>query len=293
MSGAALGEADFRRYIAAFNRSEFAVMGEYYVPDIHFAGQGGQFHSREAVLDFYRLVKSRLRETVHVKDLIVGANDIAADLQTELYALEDWPDFPPGAIKKGETRRSENFVWYEIEGRQFARIRSARYRRDWDGSPEFPTGAVLAGRAVAGRADAGRADAGTPMTAARFADYIAAFNRDDVAAYGDFYDDDVVLVIAGKTELHGRQAIFDFYKDVKSKTDRTIEINRVIASAGHLAAELQSEFVARQDLPEFAAGPMKKGDRMFINTIVLYDLHHGKFARIRSARLLKKANHES
>lgn len=94
-----------------------------------------------------------------------------------------------------------------------------------------------------------------------------------------------MLVIAGNTELRGRQAIFDFYSDVKSKTDRIIQINRVIAAPGHLAAELQSEFVARRDLPEFAAGPMREGDRMFVNTIVLYHLRDGKFARIRSARL--------
>lgn len=137
MSGPAFGEADFRRYIAAFNCSEFAILADYYAPEIRFAGQGGQFQSRDEVLAFYRMVKSRLRETIRVKELIVGENEIAADLETELYALEDWPDFPAGPIKKGETRRSENFVWYEIEGRRFSRIRSARYKREWDESPEF------------------------------------------------------------------------------------------------------------------------------------------------------------
>ena len=275
MSEATLGEADFRRYVDAFNASEFSVMAQYYVPGIRFAGQGGQFQSRDEVLAFYRMVKSRLRETLRVKELIVGETEIVADMETELYALEDWPDFPPGAIKKGETRRSENFVWYEIEGRQFSRIRSARYRREWDESAEFSPGA---------------ADGDISMTAARFADYIDAFNRGDVAAYAGFYDEDVVLVIAGNTELRGRGAIAEFYDDVKSKTDRTIQINRVISAPGHLAAELQSEFVARQDLPEFVAGPMKRGDRMFINTIVLYHLRGGKFSRIRSARLLKTPN---
>jgi len=56
----------------------------------------------------------------------------------------------------------------------------------------------------------------------------------------------------------------------------------------HLTAD-EILLQARQDLPEFAAGAMEKGDRMFVNTIVLYHLRGGKFARIRSARLLKKA----
>ena len=125
------------------------------------------------------------------------------------------------------------------------------------------------------------------MTGERFAEYIDAFNRDDYAAFGQFYDDDVVLVIAGKTELRGRTAIFDFYRVVKSQTRRTIQVNKVITAPTRLAAELQSEFLALEDLPDFTAGPMKKGGRIFINTFVLYELREGKFIRIRSALLRK------
>ena len=125
------------------------------------------------------------------------------------------------------------------------------------------------------------------MTEERFRAYIDAFNRDDYSSFGHYYDEDVVLVIAGKTELKGRQAIFDFYKTVKSQTRRTIQVNKVITAPNHLAAELQSEFLALEDLPSFTAGAMKKGGRIFINTFVFYDLRDGKFARIRSAEFRK------
>jgi len=127
------------------------------------------------------------------------------------------------------------------------------------------------------------------MTADRFRAYIDAFNRDDHAAYGDFYQDDVVLVIAGKTELRGREKIFAFYKTVKAQTRRTIQVNKVVVTANRIAAELQSEFLALEDVPDFSAGPLKKGGRIFINTIVLYELRDGKFSRIRSAELRKIA----
>jgi hypothetical protein len=55
-------------------------------------------------------------------------------------------------------------------------------------------------------------------------------------------------------------------------------VNRLITAPGRLAAELQSEFVATVDATQFVAGPMKRGDRIFINTFVLYELHQGKFA---------------
>jgi hypothetical protein len=148
---------------------------------------------------------------------------------------------------------------------------------------------TLGGAALAGALPA-RAAGCTPsvgMSEERFRAYMDAFNRDDYAAFGDYYAEDVVLVIAGKTELRGRQAIFDFYKTVKSQTRRTIQINKVITAPNHLAAELQSEFLALEDLPSFSAGPMKKGGRIFINTFVFYDLRDGKFARIRSAEFRK------
>jgi ketosteroid isomerase-like protein len=277
----AITDADFRSYIAAFNRSDFAAFGEYYAPQIHFQGQAGEFHSRAEVVSFYREVKARLRETIKILALVIGKHDIVAELETELHALVDWPDFPTGPIYGGETRRSHNFVWYEVADGAIESIRSARYRSFPDASANNDTPAWVEPER--------RPSLQSAMSAEHFSAYIDAFNRDDVPTYGDYYDDNVVLVLAGKTELRGRKAIFDFYETVKSQTRRTLQINKFVATPNHLAVELQSEFLALQDLPEFTAGPMSKGGRIFINTFVLYDLRDGKFARIRSAPFRKIA----
>jgi hypothetical protein len=118
---------------------------------------------------------------------------------------------------------------------------------------------------------------------AAFAAYIDAFNRDDYAAFGKYYADDVVLVVAGVRELRGRQAIFDFYKGVKTQTRRTIDIVQVFSDGQGLAAELQSEFLALEDAPDFPTGPLRAGERMRIHTFVLYELSGGRYSRIRSA----------
>jgi len=125
------------------------------------------------------------------------------------------------------------------------------------------------------------------MSRERFLAYIDAFNKDDYSGFGDYYDEDVELVIAGNRELHGRQAIFDFYKVVKAQTQRTIQVDKFIGTGNRIAVELESEFLALEDLPDFSAGPMKKGGRIFINTFVIYELVNGKFARIRSAEFRK------
>jgi hypothetical protein len=128
LNAGGLTEADFREYIAAFNRGDFEGFGRYYADDVIFQGRAGQFSKREDVLNFYRKVKSRIRETLTLHDIILGEQDIVADLETELYALADWLDFPTGPIRKGQTRRSQNFIWYDVRDGKFARIRSAHYR---------------------------------------------------------------------------------------------------------------------------------------------------------------------
>jgi ketosteroid isomerase-like protein len=266
-----LTETAFRSYVDAFNRSDFDTFSSFYAPNVEFRGRAGDCHSRAEIVALYRDIRARVREKITLHAIVIGENTIVADAETELYALVDWPALKSGALKAGETRRSENFLWYDVADNQFTRIRSAHHR-------VIPPGTTVQGTVA-------RDDKG--MTPEQYATYVDAFNRDDKETYGSFYNDDVLLNIAGKRELRGRQAIFDFYGIVKAQTRRTIEINKVIASGNQLAAELQSEFLALEYLPNFTAGPMKKGDRIFINTVALCELRDGKFARIRSGELKK------
>ena len=266
-----LTEADFRAYLDGFNRSDFDAFGRFYAPGVEFLGRAAQLQGRDAVVRFYRDVRSRVRETLTLHGLVVGPGALVADVETELEALADWPDFPTGALRRGEVRRSQNFIWYDVTDRQFTRIRSAHFRR-------IETGARVADMV---------AIPGPSMAKERFVEYIDAFNRGDHASYSRFYDEEVVLDVAGKRELRGRQAIEDFYRQVRSQTRRTIEVVNVLGEGNRLAAELQSQFVALEDAPDFTAGPMKKGGRIFINTIVLYELQGERFKRIRSAELRK------
>ena len=122
-------EQDFRDYIAAFNRSDFDGFGKFYADDVEFEGRGRHFKSRDEVLNFYREVKAKMRETITVKEVAVGDSDLAAEIETELVAFEDWPEFVTGPIKKGDVILTQNFVWYEIRNGKFQHIRSARYRK--------------------------------------------------------------------------------------------------------------------------------------------------------------------
>ena len=274
---AELTEGDLRDYFAAFNNDNFEGFSRYYADNLIFEGRGRHFKSRDEMVGFYRKLKSRIRETVTLKEIVAGKNEIVVEIETGLYAFEDWLDMPTGPMRKGERRRSRNFVWYETEHNEFVRIRSATYRRleDWEPSaaekPFDPSSQSLP----------------PSMSKERFAASVNDLNNDDYSAFGDYYNDDAVLVVEGKKELRGPQTIFDFYRVNKAQVKGTIQVNRIIASGNLLAAELQSEFVATEDAPDFIAGPIKEGGRVFIDTFLFCDLRDGKFSRIRSAEFRK------
>ena len=117
----------------------------------------------------------------------------------------------------------------------------------------------------------------------RFRAYMHAFNQSDWDALREHYAPDIRLVIGNGTELVGRDAIVDFYGKVKQQTRRTIEIVQCFAEGQTLAAELESEFLALEDAPDFAARPMARGDRYFLNSFVLYEFEHDQYTRIRAA----------
>jgi hypothetical protein len=120
----------FEAYIAAFNAHDYAGFSAYYAPDVRFFGQAATLEGAAAVVAFYRSVQARIDETVELLNFVSGApSRVAAEIRTTLVAREDWPDFPTGALLRGQRRQSISFVIYDIAGGRFTRVRSARFRR--------------------------------------------------------------------------------------------------------------------------------------------------------------------
>ena len=123
----------FDDYVEAFNRSDFEGFGACYAENVEFVGQAAELRGRQAILDFYRGVKSRMNETLVVQKFVGGPDRIAVDLETRLEALVDWPEFSTGPVIAGQKIVSWSFVFYDLSDGRFTRIRSARYRR-WTGT---------------------------------------------------------------------------------------------------------------------------------------------------------------
>jgi hypothetical protein len=125
-------------------------------------------------------------------------------------------------------------------------------------------------------------------TVERFRAYIDAFNRGDYAAFADRYTADIELTIASGRTIEGRGAVIDFYRQVNAATTRTIRVIKAFADEYGLAAELESEFLALADAPDFASRPLNRGDRLYIRSFALYDLSGERYRRIRAAALSRE-----
>ncbi len=118
----------FRDYIDCFNRDDFAGFSHYYTDDVLLELPQKELRGPQAIVDFYRVVKARIRETLRINDVVLDEAGLAAEVDTEFLALEDWPDFIVRPVKKGDTIRIVSFVHYKIRDGRFAHIKSARFR---------------------------------------------------------------------------------------------------------------------------------------------------------------------
>lgn len=116
-------------------------------------------------------------------------------------------------------------------------------------------------------------------------DYIGAFNRGELDTFTRFYAEDVVLDLGGRRQLAGRQAIRDFYSGVFEKIRETLSVEQLVMDERGVACIIATEFHALEDWPDFIAGPIRKGESIFIESFIFYTIgDDGKFTRIRTTR---------
>jgi SnoaL-like domain len=117
----------YAEYIDSFNRDDFEGFSKYYADDVVLQlGKRKTIHGRQGIIDFYREVKSRIRETLVINNMVADETGLAVEVATEFYALEDWPDFIAGPIRKGESIHIVSWAFYTIVNGKFQTIRSTR-----------------------------------------------------------------------------------------------------------------------------------------------------------------------
>ncbi|PTS88728.1 hypothetical protein DBR17_04175 [Sphingomonas sp. HMWF008] len=122
------------------------------------------------------------------------------------------------------------------------------------------------------------------MTKDDVREYIAAFNRKDFAGFGTFYADDVRLDV-GRFVRTGRDEILDFYREVATTCDEKLTLKRIVMDDEGVGIELDTEFKALADNPDFVAGPLVPGQSIFITSFIFYTIRDDRFVDIKARRI--------
>lgn len=96
--------AAFEAYAAAFSAGDFERFGQFYTDDVvlHLPSSDGEIEGRQGIVDFYRPMFERVRETVTVERLEASEERIGIDAISRFTAVRDAPDFVVGPLAQGE-----------------------------------------------------------------------------------------------------------------------------------------------------------------------------------------------
>jgi ketosteroid isomerase-like protein len=117
----------------------------------------------------------------------------------------------------------------------------------------------------------------------RFADYIAAFNRyDDAALIRDFWTEDC-LMQSGPKVYQGHKGLLEFLAWAHDGILETMRPQAVIEAGGRIFAEIDMDFTATRERPDFLFGPLKTGESLTVKFFAHYKTRDGKVERLHTA----------
>lgn len=116
-------QAAFRAYVSAFSNADFERFPRFYTEDVRLElGSVPPIYGRQGIIDFYRPMFQKVRESLTVNSVKATDASIELDAVTRFTATQDAPDFVVGALRRGEYIEGRVIVSYELREGLIARI---------------------------------------------------------------------------------------------------------------------------------------------------------------------------
>lgn len=115
--------AAFHSYVSAFSNADCERFPRFYNEDVLLTlGSVPPIQGARAIVDFYRPMFERVRESLTIHSVEATEDAIHLDATTRFTAIQDAPEFVVGALKKGEFIEGRVFVDYELRNGLISRI---------------------------------------------------------------------------------------------------------------------------------------------------------------------------
>src|SRR6185437_14971030 len=107
--------AAFRSYVSAFSNADFERFPRFYTEDVLLElGSVAPIRGRQGIVDFYRPMFQRVRESLTINSVSCTDSAIELDAVTRFTAIQDAPDFVVGPLKAGEFIQGRVLVSYQL-----------------------------------------------------------------------------------------------------------------------------------------------------------------------------------
>jgi ketosteroid isomerase-like protein len=118
------------------------------------------------------------------------------------------------------------------------------------------------------------------MNHTQFRAYLNDYNRGDMVQILAHYTDDLAFQSFGRPPTFGGDS-FNFLKEIKSLFDDSIHADTIVIEGAHAAIDAVLDQTAKMDLPDFFAGPKRKGDVSRMRILALYQFRGDKICSIK------------
>ena len=124
-----------------------------------------------------------------------------------------------------------------------------------------------------------------------FYKYIETFNSgDDNTMVDQFWVDDLVVAtgrigmgVEGGILAEGKESWFKFLEGVHDGMRELIRVQALIQNENNIFAEIDMDFHATKDRPDYPFGPLEAGDFITVKMFALYYLRGDKIAMLKLA----------
>lgn len=112
----------FETYSTDFNRA----IDTYYTDDIDFEYPGGKYQGKEAVRAYFDRLHQKFNEILKPISVLIDGDKVAAEVEAELQALIDFPDFGGKPFNKGESQFTVYGIFYDLREDKICRVKIYR-----------------------------------------------------------------------------------------------------------------------------------------------------------------------
>ncbi len=113
-----------------------------------------------------------------------------------------------------------------------------------------------------------------------FIRYYEEYNNHGADGVSDFYTSDVIFEFQGSL-INGKEAVLKYFKQLHLVFKEIMKPQKIFVEDDKAAVELENEFVAKADIPDFLGKSLKTGESTTARFGAFYDIRDGKIAHVR------------